>query len=135
MSEANCGNCRFWKRGYGPSGICRRHAPRPIAPELGYWAETEETEWCGEHQPIKATKTEPDTEKKPARYREPTNEDIGREVEMRDGEGKLVDYWTKAKLVCVLDDAIEEGRFVADWDGDYFVFEEARILCGGEGEE
>lgn len=62
--RAACPTCRFWRQngeGQYPSGkpykfgICRRRAPRPSVsgPEgwSGAFAETNQDDWCGEHEP------------------------------------------------------------------------------------
>jgi len=56
-----CRDCRFWEEAGdgGPSGICRRFAPRPTLLEYGAdlpgdlapkWPVTHKADWCGEAQ-------------------------------------------------------------------------------------
>lgn len=63
------------------------------------------------------------------KYREPTNEDIGREVEVMWSDGG----WSAGQLVCVIDDEVAEP-FVVKLEKDrnepsHYTWKQARILC------
>lgn len=59
-------------------------------------------------------------------YREPTNADIGKMVEVSDDGFN----WFVNKLICVLVLDYKE-KFATEWDNEYFTWSHARIRCDG----
>lgn len=72
--QGKCGTCRFWERWGTEAGGCKRYPP--IMPNFNvmarqreydrievsmatdpkpYWPNTDQTQWCGEHEPAQKT--------------------------------------------------------------------------------
>lgn len=60
-------------------------------------------------------------------YREPTNDDIGKMVEVRNANYR----WVPGKLCCILDSSYYE-RFAVERTGNCFTFQQARIRVNEE---
>lgn len=54
MTHPTCATCRFWDRNntFNTIGQCRRRAPSQAWSGDAYvWPDTQDEDWCGEHDP------------------------------------------------------------------------------------
>lgn len=59
-NKRRCHECRFFKpksgRFHCEPGLCQRYPPQASSGRCGQWPVVDDTDWCGEFQPIKSTK-------------------------------------------------------------------------------